>query len=131
MLRNYDSSLALDLLAKDHDDLLQSFRTSRIDLFEAILENEVSIKTLEYSKLQIISLVRGLLEFFDERMKCRQHAFDQEHTINDNIRLCDLLIDIIDTNRFENFDSKQMHDALLKLKIFADDLDISALNTMK
>jgi len=131
LLGNYDSPLALDLLAKDQDDLLQPFRKSHTDLFEAILENEVPVKTLECSKLQTISLVRGLLEFSGGRVECRQHAFDQEHTTSDNTRLCGLLIGITGTNRFGNFDSKQMHDALLKSKIFADDPDISALDTVK
>ncbi len=131
MLRNCDSSLALDLLAKDQDDLLQLFQQSHTDLLKTALEIEISIKTLKRSKLQIISLVRGLLEFSDDRVKCRQHAFDQEYTVSDNISLCDILIDIIDINRFGNFDSQKMYNALLKSKIFAEDSNISALNTMK
>lgn len=64
-------------------------------------------------------------------MKRRQHALDSEHLISDNVNLFDLLIDIVDTNSFESFDLKQMHDALLKFEIFAEDSDISTLNTVK
>jgi len=64
-------------------------------------------------------------------MKRRQHTLNSEHLISDNVNLFDLLIDIVDTNSFESFDSKQMHDALLKFEIFVEDSNISTLNTVK
>ncbi len=64
-------------------------------------------------------------------VECRQHTLDPERSISDNVNLFDLLIDIAGTNQFGSFDSKQMHDALSKSEIFAGDLDISTLNTMK
>jgi len=82
-------------------------------------------------KLHNISLLQCLLKFSDDRVKHLQHALDSEHSISNNINLFDLLIDMIDTNSFENFDLKQMHDALLKSKIFAEDSDMSTLNTVK
>lgn len=51
-------------------------------------------------------------------MNYRQHTLDQEYAIDDNLNLYKILIDVIDTNNFENFDSKEMYNALLKLKIF-------------
>ncbi len=131
LLRSYDSRLALELLTKDEDDLLQSFWKSRRVLFETASEIKTSMKMLEDLKLHNISLLRCLLKFSDDRMKRWQHALDSEHSISDNANLFDLLIDIIDTNRFESFDSKQMHDALSKFEIFAEDSDISTLNTVK
>lgn len=128
---NCGSPLALDLLAKDQDDLLQPFQQGHTDLLETALEIEIPVKTLERSKLQSISLVRGLLEFSGGRVECRQHAFDQEYTASDNISLCGILIGITGTNRFGNFDSQKMYNALLKSKIFAEDSDISALDTVK
>jgi len=129
-LEKCDSPLALDLLAKDHDDLLQPFRKDHMDLCEAALENEVPIKTLERSKLQTISLVRGLLEFSGGRVDCRQHAFDPEYTASDNLSQCGILIGITGINRFGNFDSEKMYNALLKSKVFAEDPDTSALDTV-
>jgi len=89
------------------------------------------MKMLKDLKLHNISLLRCLLKFSGDRMKRRQHALDSEHLISDNVNLFDLLIDIVDTNSFESFDLKQMHDALLKFEIFAEDSDISTLNTVK
>ncbi len=89
------------------------------------------MKMLEGLKLHNISLLRCLLKFSGGRVKRRQHALDSEHSISDNINLFDLLIGIVDTNPFGNFDSKQMHDALSKSKIFAEDSDMSTLNTVK
>lgn len=42
-----------------------------------------------------------------------------------------ILIDVINTKRFENFDSKKISKALLKFKVFVKDLDINTLNTIK
>lgn len=131
LLRSYDSRLVLELLTKDEDDLLQSFWKSRRVLFETASEIETSMKMLEDLKLHNISLLWCLLKFSDDRMKRWQHTLDSEHSISDNINLFDLLIDIVDTNSFENFDSKQMQNALSKSKIFAEDLDMSTLNTVK
>jgi len=131
LLRSYDSRLALELLAKDEDDLLQPFWKGRRVLFEAASETEASMKMLEGLKLHNISLLRCLLKFSGGRMERRQHALDPEHSISDNVNLFDLLIGIVDTNRFGSFDSKQMHDALSKSEIFAGDPDISTLNTVE
>ncbi len=128
LLERYDSSLALELLAKDEDDLLQSFRNGR-SLFEATLETEASM--LEGSELHDISLLRCLLEHSGGMVECRQHALDPERSISDSVNLFDLLIGIAGTNRFGSFDSKQMHDALSKSEIFAGDSDISTLDTVE
>ena len=131
LLRSYDSRLALELLTKDEDDLLQSFWKSRKVLFKTVSEIETLMKMLKDLKLYNISLLRCLLKFSDDRVKRRQHALDSKHLISNNVNLFDLLIDIVDTNRFGSFDSKQMHDALSKSEIFAEDSDISTLNTVK
>ncbi len=131
LLKSYDSRLALEILTKDEDNLLQSFWKSRKVLFETASEIETSMKMLKDLKLHNISLLWCLLKFSDDRMKRWQHALDSEHSISDNINLFNLLIDIVDTNSFENFDLKQMHDALSKSKIFAEDSDMSTLNTVK
>ncbi len=131
LLKSYNSRLALKLLTKDEDDLLQSFWKNRRVLFETASEIETSMKMLEDLKLHVISLVQCLLKFSDDRMKRQQHALDQEYSISDNVNLFDLLIDIVDTNRFESFDSKQMHSTLSKFEILTEDSDISTLNTVK
>lgn len=79
----------------------------------------------------MISLIRDLFELFDNIVNCQQHALDQEYTNSDNLTLYMILIDVIDTNRFENFNSKKMHNALSKFKVFVEDLNIDTLNTMK
>ena len=61
-LRNYSSCEALELLSKDQADLLQPFQKCYTDPFKALSESKALTKTLHGSELQIISLVRGLLE---------------------------------------------------------------------
>jgi len=131
LLRSYDFRLALEFLTKDEDDLLQSFWKSRRVLFKTASEIETLMKMLKDLKFHNILLLRCLLKFSDDRVKRRQHALDSEHSISNNVNLFDLLIDIVDTNSFESFDLKQMHDALWKFEIFAEDSDISTLNTVK
>ena len=131
LLNSYDFRLALKLLTKDEDNLLHSFWKNRRVLFKIASEIETLMKMLKDLKLHNISLLRCLLKFSDDRMKRRQHALNLEHLISDNVNLFDLLIDIVDTNSFESFDSKQMHDALLKFEIFVEDSNISTLNTVK
>lgn len=126
--RSYDSYETLELFAKNQVDLLQSFQKCYTNSFKALLNCKTSIKTLHDSKLQLISLIRDLFEFFNDIVNCQQHAFDQEYTINDNFNLYKTLIDVINTKRFENFDSKKMYNVLLKFKVF---LDIDTLNTMR
>lgn len=130
LLEEYDSSHALELLAKAQDDLLQPFRKGHTDVFKAAAEKEISVETLERSELQTISLVRRLLEFSGGRTECRQYTLDQECTSSDNASLCGLLIDIVGTNRFGNFDSEQMHNALSKANVFVGDPNISTLDTV-
>jgi len=131
LLGSYDSRLALELLAKDEDDLLQPFWKGRRVLFEAASETEASMKMLEGLELHNISLLRCLLEFSGGRVERRQHALDPEHSISDNANLFGLLIGIAGTNPFGSFDSKQMHGALSKSEIFAGDPDISTLDTVE
>jgi len=120
LLGSYDSRPALELLAKDEDDLLQPFQNGHRDLFMAASETEAPMKMLPCSELHIISLVRCLLEFFGGKVERRQHALDQEYPISDNANLFGLLIGIVGTNRFGSFDSKQMHAALSKSELFVE-----------
>lgn len=79
----------------------------------------------------MIFLVRGLFELFDDIVDCRQHVLDQEYTNSDNLTLYMILVGVIDTNRFGDFDSKEMYSALLKFKVFGKDLDIDTIDTMR
>ena len=128
--RSYDSYKALELLAKDQADLLQPFQECRTDPFKALSERKAPIKMLHGSELQMISLVRGLLELSGGIVDCRQHALDQEYTISDNLNLYMVLVGITGTNQFGDFDPKEMHNALLKSKVFEKDSDIGTLDTM-
>lgn len=130
LLRNYNSRDALELFGKDQADLLQAFRKCHIDPFKTLSGPKTPIMTLHGSERQIISLLRGLLELSGGRVYCRQHALEQGFTTSDNVNLYGALVGIAGTNSFGNFDPKQMHDALLKSKVF-DDVDISTLNTVE
>lgn len=125
LVESYDSPPALALLAKDEDDLLQPFRNSYIDLPEA---SSAQVEELIRAEQQTTSLVRGMLELAGGRVERQQHVEDQEYTARDNAGLCGSLIGITGTNQFGNFDLKQMHNALLKSKIFAGDPDISTFD---
>lgn len=128
--RNYDSHEAVELLAKDQADLLQPFQECYTDPFKALSERKAPIKMLHGSELQIISLVRGLLELSGGIVDCRQHALDQGYTISDNLNLYMVLVGVTGTNQFGDCDPKEMHNALLKSKVFSKDSDIGTLDTM-
>ena len=76
----------------------------------------------------MISLVRGLFELSGGLVDCRQHALDQEYTISDNLNLYMILVGVTGTNRFGDFDPKEMYDALSKSKVFVKDTDIGTLD---
>ncbi len=111
----------LELLAKDQADLLQPFQKCHTDPFKALSERKAPIKTLYGLELQMISLVRGLFELSGGIVDCRQHALDQEYTISDNLNLYMILVGVTGTNRFGDFDPKEMYDALSKSKVFVKD----------
>ena len=82
------------------------------------------------SELQMISLVRGLLELSGGIVDYQQYALDQGYTISDNLNLYMVLVGVTGINQFGDFDPKEMHNALLKSKVFSKDLDIGTLDTM-
>jgi len=84
------------------------FRKCYTDSFKTLLDCKISIETLHNSEFQIIFLIRDLLELSGGLVDCEQHAFDQEYTINDNFSIYIILIDVIDTNQFGDFDPKEM-----------------------
>lgn len=129
-LRNYDSCEALELLAKDQADLLQPFQKCHTDPFKALSEPKAPNKTLHGSEIQMISLVRAVLELAGGMVDCRQHALDQEYAISDNFNLYKILVGVSGTNGFGNFDPKEMYNALLESKVFIDDADIGTLDTV-
>ena len=85
---------------------------------------------LHDSEFQMISLIRGLFELSGDKVDCQQHAFDQECSISDNLNLYRILVGVTDTNPFGDFDLKEMHDALLKSKLFVEDADIGKLDVV-
>ena len=62
---------------------------------------------------------------------CRQHTLDQEYAMGDNLNLYGILVGVTGTNRFGDFDPKEMCDALLKSKVFVKDADIGSLDTVR
>ncbi|KAL9045088.1 MAG: hypothetical protein Q9214_001826 [Letrouitia sp. 1 TL-2023] len=129
-MRSYDSCEGLELLAKDQADLLQPFQGCHKDPFKALAGPMVPIKKSKGSELQIISLVRGLLELSGGTVDHRQHAFDQEYTISDNLDLYGTLVGVTNKNQFGDFDPKEMYNALLKSKVFVKDADVGTLDTV-
>lgn len=79
----------------------------------------------------MISLVRGLFEFSSDIVDYRQHVLDQKYITSDNLNLYMILVDVVDTKRFGDFDSKEIFKALLKFKVFVKDLDIGTLDMMR
>jgi len=117
-----DSCEALELRAKDQADWLQPFQKCHTDPFKGLLEPKRPTKTLHGSELQIISLVRALLELSGGREDCRQNRLDQEYSISDN------LVGVSGTNWFGDFNPKEMYKALSTSKVFIDDVDIGTLD---
>jgi len=79
----------------------------------------------------MIFLIQDLFEFSNNIMNCWQHAFDQKYIANNNLNLYIILIDVINTKRFKDFDSKKIFKALLKFKVFVKDLNINTLDTIR
>ena len=120
MLQIYDGPPALELLSKGQDELLQVFT----DL------SKNGSREPDCEEIQMISLVRCLLECAGGREDFSQHIFDKEYTANENANLCGALIGITGSNCFGNFDMQKMLNALSRSKVFADD-DLRELNVVE
>ena len=134
LLRDYDSQQALELLAKDENNLLQPFLEGHTNLLEAASEDEVPTKPSHCLELHTISLVRAVLELSGGRVECRQHVLDQGYTSSDNASLYGRLIGVADNadmNLTGDFDAEQMCNALLKSKAFAEGPDVNILDVIK
>ena len=68
--------------------------------------------------MQIISLVRCLLEFSGGREDFVQHKLDKEFTANENANLCRELIGITGSNYFGHYNTQEMLNALSASKVF-------------
>ena len=81
---------------------------------------DAPIRIRELSERQTVSLFRSLLEFSGGKVGCRQHSFDFDYTISQNVSLCARLLGVPFSRQFGCFDPKEMQSALLKSKIITE-----------
>lgn len=108
-----------ELLGGDADHILESFRNIDPDTPRLLPDMEKFAKGSKSNDIQIVALIRALLEFSGGRKEHRQHTFDQVYSVSDNARLYGSIIGIPGTNRFGHFDPEQMRNTLLGYKVFA------------
>jgi hypothetical protein len=80
--------------------------------------------------MQMISLVRCLLEFSGGREDFVQHKFDKEFTANENANLCRDLLGITGSSFFGRFDMQNMLDALSTSQVFTNN-DLQTINIVE
>ena len=68
-------------------------------------------------------LLRAALELCGGRVEPRQHAFDRERTVADNVQLYSYLVSIVGVTDvgFGNLDPKEMYNAFTRSKLSADE----------
>jgi hypothetical protein len=65
-----------------------------------------------------ISIDHRSVEFFHDRVNCRQHNFDMNYATSQYAFLCVTFLGIFCSRQFEHFDSKEMQNALFKSSVF-------------
>lgn len=110
----------LNIRERDQNDWLQFFRNGHMDLFRLLIAADLSIEIRKESERQTISLFRSFLEFFHDRVNCRQHNFGMDYTTSQNASLCVTFLGIFCSRQFGHFDLEEMQDALFKSKLFAE-----------
>ncbi len=80
--------------------------------------------------MQMISLVRLLLEFSGGREDFKQHKFDKEFTANENANLCCDLLGITGSNSFGRFNTQDILNALSTSRVFTGN-DLQTINIVE
>ena len=121
LLKVFDCPLALDLLSRDEDQLLQGFRQDCTDLLEEVPTYQRD------AELHSISLYWLLLVSCGAKDDFRPRKFDPKYTAKDNANMIGSLVGISGSNCFGDFDSQAMLNALSKSKVFTQ-YEISMLD---
>ena len=127
LLKVFDCHLALDLLSKDEDQLLQGSRQDCTGLLE-------EVPTYQRDReLHSISLYWLLLVSYGAKDDFRPRKFNLKYTAKDNANIIGSLVGISGSNCFGDFDSQAMLNALSKSKVFTQHkisiLDITNLTS--
>lgn len=127
LLEDYNTPLAIQLLEKNQDGVLQAFRKDSTDIFKAMSAKCQNRK----AEAQLIGLAQRLLVFAGSPGDVHQLQFDQEYTAIDNHNLLGSLVSVTGSSRFRNFDLQAILSALYKSKAitneYIDTLDIAEL----
>lgn len=125
LLKDYNTPLAIQLLEKDKDKVLQAFRKDLADLFKAAECRN------RKAKLHHIGLIRRAFMIAGGPVDVYQLKFDQEHTAIDNLNLLGSLVDVTGSDGFTNSDLQAILSALSRSKAitneYIDTLDIAKL----
>jgi hypothetical protein len=116
--------LVFELLRKDQDQLLQGFRKDHTD----ILEDLANQWNADFHSLSLHWLL--LVSCGGEDDDFRPRKLDPKFTANDNANIIGSLVGITGSNRFGDFDSQAMLNALSHSKVFTQH-EISRLEIAK
>lgn len=110
-------------LQKDHNssevhDFLESTQDELLDTLQLSLSISIPAKRTR-REAQTTSLLRALLELSGGRVDCRQHGFAEEYTAGENADLYASLLGITKTREFEDLNSEEVYNELLKSPVFS------------
>ncbi|KAH6667756.1 hypothetical protein B0J14DRAFT_567126 [Halenospora varia] len=115
LLKDYNTLSAIQILDKDHDEVLQAFRKDPADLFKTASAECQNRK----AEAHLIGFLRRLLILAGGPEDPHQFKFDQEDTA----------IGVTGANRFGNFHFQAMLSPLSRSKAITDTLDIAELSS--
>ncbi|KAI9736731.1 MAG: hypothetical protein M1834_000935 [Cirrosporium novae-zelandiae] len=114
-LKDYNSTSAVEILAKDEDGLLSPFREIHSDLSDS-------------DQRQIISLVRLLLELCGGQVEVEQHYLNASYLYKNNEVLYGSLFGIKGQKRFGEFNPEELYKAISRSNVFTgSEIDVSNL----
>ena len=125
-LGEHESPPVRELLARDVDDVLRPFERPSAGWLQVVSEHAAP---LTCSLRHVCSLFRIALELCGGRREPRQHAFDPEPTVADNMQLYSCLVEIEGTAdiKAKSFDPESVRSTLARSRLFVGGSESSTI----
>jgi hypothetical protein len=121
VLNDYETPLALELLGKSENELLETFwKVGNIRGWRP------KRHLVDADDLHWVSVLRFVIQFSNGRENFLEGHYDLESTPIQNATLCSVFMSIAASKPFGSFDVQKMRNALSKSKVF-DTVDVSKL----
>ncbi|PMD55331.1 uncharacterized protein K444DRAFT_667156 [Hyaloscypha bicolor E] len=121
VLNDYETPLALELLGKSENELLETFwKVGNIRGWRP------KRHLVDADDLHWVSVLRFVIQFSNGRENFLEGYYDLESTPIQNATLCSVFMSIAASKPFGSFDVQKMRNALSKSKVF-DTVDVSKL----